>query len=65
MKQSFEKMRAEAEKCLAQSERYCTEKKEFEDAVYSKVWCEDYILIWHVLILKDVFFHIFSEFSVL
>lgn len=34
--QSFEKLRVEAEKCLAQSERFSTEKAEFEDAIYAK-----------------------------
>ncbi|XP_022569511.2 DNA repair protein XRCC4 [Brassica napus] len=33
---SFEKMESEAEKCLAQGERLCSEKMEFEDATYSK-----------------------------
>ncbi|CAA6662735.1 unnamed protein product [Spirodela intermedia] len=35
-RQSFERLKAEAEKCLAQSEKYCIEKKEFEDATYGK-----------------------------
>lgn len=33
---SFEKVESEAEKCLAQGERLCSEKMEFEDATYSK-----------------------------
>lgn len=35
--QSFDKLRVEAEKCLAQSERFSNEKTEFEDAIYAKV----------------------------
>ncbi|XP_058200394.1 DNA repair protein XRCC4 [Rhododendron vialii] len=34
--QSFDKLRVEAEKCLAQSERFSNEKTEFEDAIYAK-----------------------------
>ncbi|XXG41134.1 hypothetical protein AAC387_Pa01g1669 [Persea americana] len=34
--QSFERLRAEAEKCLAQSEKFNNEKREFESAVYAK-----------------------------
>lgn len=33
---SFERMKSEAEKCLAQGERLCSEKMEFEDATYAK-----------------------------
>ncbi|KAH0903890.1 hypothetical protein HID58_043393, partial [Brassica napus] len=33
---SFEKMKSEAEKCLTQGERLCSEKMEFEDATYAK-----------------------------
>ncbi|CAN8270462.1 unnamed protein product [Cochlearia groenlandica] len=33
---SFEKMRSEAEKCLAQGEKLCDEKTEFENATYAK-----------------------------
>ena len=35
--QSFEKLKVESEKCLAQSERICEEKVEFETALYAKV----------------------------
>ncbi|XP_058222874.1 uncharacterized protein LOC131332590 [Rhododendron vialii] len=35
--QSFNKPRVEAEKCLAQSERFSNEKTEFEDAIYAKI----------------------------
>ncbi|CAN0904420.1 DNA repair protein XRCC4 [Linum grandiflorum] len=35
--QSFERMKGEAEKCLAQSDKYCSEKVEFESAIYAKV----------------------------
>ncbi|CAN1841177.1 DNA repair protein XRCC4 [Linum perenne] len=34
--QSFERIKGEAEKCLAQSEKYCSEKVEFESAIYAK-----------------------------
>ena len=34
---SFERLKIEAEKCLAQSERFNTEKMEFESAIYAKV----------------------------
>lgn len=34
---SNEKLKAEAEKCLAQSEKFQTEKAEFETTIYSKV----------------------------
>lgn len=34
--QSFERLKVEAEKCLAQSERFNNEKVEFESAVYAK-----------------------------
>jgi len=34
---SFEKMRSEAERCLAQGEKLCDEKTEFESATYAKV----------------------------
>ncbi|XP_024035040.1 DNA repair protein XRCC4 [Citrus clementina] len=34
--QSFERLKVEAEKCLAQSERFKNEKLEFESAVYAK-----------------------------
>lgn len=34
---SNEKLEAEAEKCLAQSEKFQTEKAEFETTIYSKV----------------------------
>ncbi|XP_022971997.1 DNA repair protein XRCC4 isoform X2 [Cucurbita maxima] len=34
--QSFEKLKVESEKCLAQSERICEEKVEFETALYAK-----------------------------
>lgn len=34
---SYERMKAEAEKCLVQSEKICSEKLEFENAVYAKV----------------------------
>lgn len=37
--QSFERLKVEAEKCLAQSERFNNEKLEFESAIYAKV-CE-------------------------
>ncbi|EOA31300.1 hypothetical protein CARUB_v10014474mg [Capsella rubella] len=33
---SFEKMKSEAEKCLAQGQKLCKEKTEFEDATYAK-----------------------------
>ena len=33
----FEKMKVEAEKCLAQSERITNEKVEFESEIYAKV----------------------------
>ncbi|XP_010512067.1 PREDICTED: DNA repair protein XRCC4 [Camelina sativa] len=33
---SFEKMKSEAERCLAQGEKLCKEKTEFEDATYAK-----------------------------
>ncbi|XP_010532610.1 PREDICTED: DNA repair protein XRCC4 [Tarenaya hassleriana] len=33
---SFEKMKAEADKCLAQGETLCNEKREFETATYAK-----------------------------
>ncbi|ESQ47539.1 hypothetical protein EUTSA_v10021924mg [Eutrema salsugineum] len=33
---SVEKMKSEAEKCLAQGEKICHEKTEFEDATYGK-----------------------------
>ncbi|KAG2317348.1 hypothetical protein Bca52824_020470 [Brassica carinata] len=33
---SFEKVKSEAEKCLTQGERLCSEKMEFEDATYAK-----------------------------
>ncbi|KAG7632260.1 DNA repair protein XRCC4 [Arabidopsis suecica] len=33
---SFEKMRSEAERCLAQGEKLCDEKTEFESATYAK-----------------------------
>ncbi|KAI4304010.1 hypothetical protein MLD38_039579 [Melastoma candidum] len=33
---SFERLKEEAEKCLAQSERFRREKVEFEDAIYAK-----------------------------
>ncbi|KAF3532374.1 hypothetical protein DY000_02041858, partial [Brassica cretica] len=33
---SLEKMKSEAEKCLTQGERLCSEKMEFEDATYAK-----------------------------
>ncbi|KAL9671315.1 hypothetical protein QQ045_008883 [Rhodiola kirilowii] len=33
---SFERLKAEAEKCLAQSERFAREKEEFEAAIYAK-----------------------------
>ncbi|XP_078436976.1 DNA repair protein XRCC4-like [Wolffia australiana] len=36
LRQSFENMKSEAEKCLLQSERYSSEKQEFEDAAYAK-----------------------------
>ncbi|CAH2052967.1 unnamed protein product [Thlaspi arvense] len=35
---SFEKMKSEAEKCLAQGEKVCKEKVEFEDATYAKAF---------------------------
>lgn len=35
--QAFEKLKQEAERCLQQSERFQSEKAEFESAVYSKV----------------------------
>ncbi|XP_052206567.1 DNA repair protein XRCC4 [Diospyros lotus] len=34
--QSFEQLKVEAEKCLAQSERFSNEKREFEEAIYAK-----------------------------
>ncbi|XAR49021.1 hypothetical protein NMG60_11032042 [Bertholletia excelsa] len=34
--QSFERLRVEAEKCLAQSEKFSNEKAEFEEAIYAK-----------------------------
>ncbi|XP_057466629.1 DNA repair protein XRCC4-like isoform X2 [Actinidia eriantha] len=34
--QSVERLRGEAEKCLAQSEKFSNEKADFEDAIYSK-----------------------------
>ncbi|CAK9167956.1 unnamed protein product [Ilex paraguariensis] len=34
--QSCEKLKVEAEKCLAQSERFSNEKAEFESAIYAK-----------------------------
>ncbi|KAL5712274.1 DNA repair protein xrcc4 [Ranunculus cassubicifolius] len=34
--QSFDKLKVEAEKCLAQSEKFSCEKAEFESAVYAK-----------------------------
>lgn len=34
--QSFEKLKVEAEKCLAQSEKFSSEKAEFESAIYAK-----------------------------
>lgn len=33
----FEKMKVEAEKCLAQSERIANERLEFESEIYAKV----------------------------
>ncbi|KAG7650192.1 DNA repair protein XRCC4 [Arabidopsis thaliana x Arabidopsis arenosa] len=33
---SFEKMKSEAERCLAQGEKLCDEKTEFENATYAK-----------------------------
>ncbi|CAN1286667.1 DNA repair protein XRCC4 [Linum perenne] len=33
---SFERIRGEAEKCLEQSDKYCSEKVEFESAIYAK-----------------------------
>ncbi|CAI0559203.1 unnamed protein product [Linum tenue] len=33
---SFERVKGEAEKCLAQSEKYCSEKLEFESDIYAK-----------------------------
>ena len=35
--QSVERLKAESEKCLAQSEKICDEKVEFETAIYAKV----------------------------
>lgn len=35
--QAFDKLKAEAERCLQQSERFSNEKVEFESSVYSKV----------------------------
>lgn len=34
--QSFERLKVESEKCLAQSEKICDEKVEFETAIYAK-----------------------------
>ncbi|PKA57857.1 DNA repair protein XRCC4 [Apostasia shenzhenica] len=34
--QSFEKLKVEAEKCLAQSQKFCNEKLEFESAAFAK-----------------------------
>lgn len=34
--QAFERLKVEAEKCLTQSERFNSEKAEFEDAIYAK-----------------------------
>lgn len=36
--QAFERLKVEAEKCLTQSERFNSEKAEFEDAIYAKVF---------------------------
>lgn len=35
--QSFDRLKGEAEKCLAQSEKFNSEKMEFESAIYAKV----------------------------
>lgn len=35
--QSFERLKVESEKCLAQSEKITNEKMEFESALYAKV----------------------------
>lgn len=35
--QAFESFKLEAEKCLAQSEKFKNEREEFESAVYGKV----------------------------
>uniref|UniRef100_A0A2P2JW10 DNA-repair protein XRCC4 n=2 Tax=Rhizophora mucronata TaxID=61149 RepID=A0A2P2JW10_RHIMU len=34
--QAFSQMKEEAEKCLAQSEKFCSDKIEFESAIYAK-----------------------------
>lgn len=36
--EAFEKLKAEAEKCLIQSEKLSIEKEEFESEVYTKVF---------------------------
>lgn len=35
--QSFDRLKLEAEKCLAQSEKLSSEKSEFESEIYGKV----------------------------
>lgn len=42
--QSFERLKVEAEKCLAQSEKINDEKVEFESAIYEKVCSISYFV---------------------
>lgn len=46
---SFEKMKSEAEKCLTQGERLCSEKTEFEDATYGKACLLLYFFVGRML----------------
>lgn len=59
--QAFEKMKQEAERCLQQSERFKSEKAEFESAVYSKVILPYCISV--IDILSKTFFSHFRKFE--
>lgn len=48
--ESCKRLRVEAEKCLAQSERFSKEKVEFESEIYSKVRCCNMFLCYFIML---------------
>ncbi|XP_077240129.1 DNA ligase IV-binding protein isoform X2 [Tasmannia lanceolata] len=58
--QSFERLKVEAEKCLAQSEKFENEKTEFESIVYAKFTCSN-LLHFMCLVPSKVQIFIFLD----